>query len=87
MGAFQCIVIRRQDKPGFNRPHSFGFIEVKEMEQQLGITDFKGIGRLFEFVLVENITIGYAVCPFQIIYVVYALDIHGKAFHAVCDFR
>ena len=57
------------------------------MEQQLGIADFKGIGRLFEFVLMENVTIGHAIRPFQVVYVVYTLNVHGQSFHTICDFR
>ena len=35
----------------------------------------------------ENVAVGYAVGPFEVIDVVYALDVHGQTFHAVRDFR
>ena len=87
MRAFQYVVIGRKDEAGFDDPHSFFFIFIEEVEQEVGVTQFKGIRRLFDFVLMEDIAVGGRFVPLEVIDVFYALNVHGQSFHAVCDFR
>ena len=47
---------------------------------------FKVVGRLLHLILVVHIAIAHGVGPFQVVDVVYALQIHGQTFQSVGDF-
>ena len=66
-----------------NNPDSLRLILVKQIKEQIRIGQIKGIGGLLKLILMENIAVGVIPCPLNVVYILYALNVHGKALQAV----
>ena len=86
MRAFQHVVVSRADIAKLDNAFCFSFIFVEQVEKQCSVCNLEVVVGLLNLVGVENVTIGDVANPFNIKYILNALDIHSQTLQAVRDF-
>src|SRR5476651_1285474 len=92
MGGFQNAFVSRQRQRLFKSQQGlrFFFVLFKTGKQEIDVGVFEVIGGLLHFILMEHVAVGgftqWAIAPYQVIYAVYALDVHRQTLKTVGDF-